>query len=308
MKRFSRITLLAFTFCVMLGFSAFRSYAAEITPDNFDYVAYADTYPDLKEAFGYDKQKLYEHYINNGQKEGREARTVDGQTVSSDATAAAGNSGTLTLTVTRASLLPQKYFDATFYAEHNPDVAAAFGNNVKKMYAHYVNNGEKESRAASSTNERVNAKLLAYDTVKNSVNDGMTAEEKIRVVHDFMVNYADYDVENYYAGTIPNRSYHLEGFMLYRSAVCQGYAETFDFMMGLLGIECTICTGRSYNGQSVGDHAWNRVKLGDQYYYIDVTWDDPVGGYGPNYRFYMLSQEQMSHDHFQSGSYDVAIN
>ncbi|MCR5032156.1 MAG: hypothetical protein K6A92_04780 [Lachnospiraceae bacterium] len=308
MKRFSRLTLLALAFCVMLGFSAFQSYAAEITLDNFDYVAYADTYPDLKEAYGYDKQKLYEHYINNGQKEGREAKTLDGEVVSSDATPVTGNPGTLTLTVTRSSLLPQQYFDAAYYAEHNPDVVAAFGNNAKKMYAHYVNNGEKEGRAAFSTNDQINAKLLAYDVLKSSVNDGMTAEEKIRVVHDYLVNYADYDVDNYYAGRIPNRSYHMEGIMLYQRAVCQGYAETFDYMMGLLGIECTICTGRAYNGQSTGSHAWNRVKLGDQYYYIDATWDDPVGGWGPNYKFYMISQEQMAYDHFQSGSYDVAIN
>lgn len=34
--------------------------------DEFNYVAYADKYPDLKAAFGYDKDALYEHYITYG--------------------------------------------------------------------------------------------------------------------------------------------------------------------------------------------------------------------------------------------------
>lgn len=39
--------------------------------DEFDYVTYADRYQDLKEAFGYDKNALYEHYITFGINEKR---------------------------------------------------------------------------------------------------------------------------------------------------------------------------------------------------------------------------------------------
>ena len=39
--------------------------------DEFDYIAYADHYPDLREAFGYDKEALYGHYIAHGINEGR---------------------------------------------------------------------------------------------------------------------------------------------------------------------------------------------------------------------------------------------
>lgn len=41
------------------------------TVDEFNYVAYADRYQDLKEAFGYDKNALYGHYITCGIKENR---------------------------------------------------------------------------------------------------------------------------------------------------------------------------------------------------------------------------------------------
>ncbi len=41
------------------------------TVDEFNYMEYADTYPDLMAAFGYDKNLLYIHYVIYGIKEGR---------------------------------------------------------------------------------------------------------------------------------------------------------------------------------------------------------------------------------------------
>ncbi|MCM1241830.1 MAG: L,D-transpeptidase family protein [Roseburia sp.] len=41
------------------------------TIEEFDYMAYADRYPDLKSVFGYDKEALYDHYITCGVNEGR---------------------------------------------------------------------------------------------------------------------------------------------------------------------------------------------------------------------------------------------
>ena len=41
------------------------------TIEEFDYAAYADRYPDLKEAFGYDREALYEHYMTRGVDEKR---------------------------------------------------------------------------------------------------------------------------------------------------------------------------------------------------------------------------------------------
>lgn len=42
-----------------------------IVPDSFDYISYADKYQDLKKAFGYNKEKLYKHYLDYGIAEGR---------------------------------------------------------------------------------------------------------------------------------------------------------------------------------------------------------------------------------------------
>jgi hypothetical protein len=42
----------------------------------FDTEAYANTYPDLKAAFGYDAKKLAEHYRDHGEREGREIQLI----------------------------------------------------------------------------------------------------------------------------------------------------------------------------------------------------------------------------------------
>lgn len=41
--------------------------------ENFDWIDYANRYPDVFKAFGYDKELLYHHYIYNGMREGRYA-------------------------------------------------------------------------------------------------------------------------------------------------------------------------------------------------------------------------------------------
>lgn len=49
------------------------------TYDTFDYRAYANVYPDLKAAYGYDAAKLYAHWVNYGMKEGRVGTFIDGE-------------------------------------------------------------------------------------------------------------------------------------------------------------------------------------------------------------------------------------
>lgn len=53
----------------LTGAAAYTPFSGTI--DEFNYVAYADQYPDLKNTFGYDKEALYDHYINCGINEGR---------------------------------------------------------------------------------------------------------------------------------------------------------------------------------------------------------------------------------------------
>ncbi len=48
-------------------------------------------------------------------------------------------------------LIYDSVFDAEYYAQENPDVVAALGNDPKTLFAHYLTNGIKEGRNASAT-------------------------------------------------------------------------------------------------------------------------------------------------------------
>ncbi len=96
----------------------------------FDPIYYADTYPDLKAAFGYNEKDLWAHYDKYGRNEGR---------------ACTGNTEAVgTVKVMKDKTL----FDATFYANAYPDVVAVFGTNENQLYNHYKKYGKKEGRMA----------------------------------------------------------------------------------------------------------------------------------------------------------------
>ena len=109
---------------------------ASQTVDTFDYIGYANTYPDLYAVFGYDRQSLYNHYVNCGRAEGRIANF---------------NGSSSTPVSTQAQSIPQtlEHFDYTAYANAYPDLYAAFGYNAAALYNHYITYGITEGRIGS---------------------------------------------------------------------------------------------------------------------------------------------------------------
>ena len=93
--------------------------------------------------------------------------------------------------------------------------------------------------------------------------------DKALYVHDYIVDNTNY----YYDGIDADsrQIWHTAyGCLVNGEAVCQGYAEAFTYLMRKMGIESGICTGIVEQGS----HAWNYVKLDDEYYWLDATWDD----------------------------------
>lgn len=89
--------------------------------DAFDHIDYADRYSDLKDAFGYDRDALFNHYFTYGINEGRIAnfRGVEG-------------------TIDK--------FDHIDYANRYSDLEAAFGYDRVELYKHYLIFGINEGR------------------------------------------------------------------------------------------------------------------------------------------------------------------
>lgn len=77
-KRILSLSLaLSLALCMALSLCVTAA-AAEENYNIFDYRAYANIYPDLKAAYGYDARKLYAHYVNYGRAEGRIGSFISG--------------------------------------------------------------------------------------------------------------------------------------------------------------------------------------------------------------------------------------
>ena len=64
--------------------------------------------------------------------------------------------------------------------------------------------------------------------------------------------------------------------------VCAGYAQSFELLMNGLGVPTVAISGGSVsddNNKRVNtSHEWNKIKISDEWFIVDVTWDDTTSG------------------------------
>ena len=92
-----------------------RDAAGGLLSSIFDAGYYADRYPDLRQAFGTDSNRLLNHFLEFGMSEGRQACEM---------------------------------FDPHIYQNRYEDLRNAFGDNLKAYYLHFLLNGRSEGRTA----------------------------------------------------------------------------------------------------------------------------------------------------------------
>lgn len=117
-------------------------------------------------------------------------------------------------------------------------------------------------------------------------------EERVRAIHDCIIQ-----MTKYYEGAgdvlIDNTPY---GPLVKGRGVCDGYTYTAKLLLDAAGIENRVVTGTALGE----NHSWNMVKLGEKYYHMDVTWDDPVDRTGVDhltYEYYLKSDTFMRGNH-----------
>ena len=108
------------------------------------------------------------------------------------------------------------------------------------------------------------------DEILERMDEDLSDYDKMLYFYDRIVDDTAYS-ENEYDQDMT--SVFLEG-----SSVCAGYTRAFQYLCREAGIECTYVEGIAYGFQDDGEeaHAWNLVKLDNEYYWIDVTWGDPL--------------------------------
>lgn len=93
-------------------------------------------------------------------------------------------------------------------------------------------------------------------------------------------------------------AYESYGALVNGKAVCEGYAKAFKLLCDRAGIPCVLVGGKA-NG---GDHMWNYVMIGNTWYLVDLTFDDPIGG-EPTDSYFLKGEETAGADHQPEGSF-----
>lgn len=173
-----------------------------------------------------------------------------------------------------------------------------------------ITNGRRISvnfNCTHSDSEGLDDKIILFNNVVNSVTamaQNLGSDyEKALFVHDYIIDNTEYDSVIYDILMKDETHEYLYdaatayGCLVNKKAICSGYAAAFQVIMQNLGIEC----GRVY-GKKIGEgpHEWNYIMLDGDYYYVDVTWDDPVSQSGINtktYQYFCVTTDDILETH-----------
>ena len=130
-----------------------------------------------------------------------------------------------------------------------------------------------------------------------------TDVQKIKKVHDWLVSVIEYDKteENL-------NKYSIYGALHDKKAVCEGYARSFKYIMEEIGVPCVLVAGTAQNSEGTTEvHAWNYVQIEQNWYAIDITWDDPIviGNAQlteqQRYKYFLKGSEEFFKNHTENG-------
>ena len=187
------------------------------------------------------------------------------------------------------------------------------GDYLKFQYES-CNASAKPDNAGSEDAIRITYSLSYYDTAEQELETGKksseilesldledkTDPEKIRAIYDYICENVEYDYDN-----LEDEDYSLKrtayAALVDGKAVCQGYSAAVYRLLLEAGIDNRIIYGTCVTASGGNEeHTWNIVKLGDDYFNLDVTRDDELG----NDDCFLKGGDVFNEDHFRSEEYN----
>ncbi len=122
---------------------------------------------------------------------------------------------------------------------------------------------------------------IVDNKIKELIIDTMTNEEKVKIIHDYIIDNTTYDTlktENIHDDTYKSNTAY--GVLIQGYGICSGYSDAISIFLNKLNIE---------NYKISNDtHIWNLVYLNGVWSHLDATWDDPISKFNENRDTYFL--------------------
>lgn len=172
-------------------------------------------------------------------------------------------------------------YDIVFYRIHDVHMVDAFG-----LYSYCVTVTTSGSTGTfllefnyiddCSQEEVLELRSMIDTRSKEIVRDlklgGMSDYEKVKEINKYLCDNVYYPKKPYIS-----HDFTPYGALFSGRAVCEGYARATKILCELAGLECYYVVGYCDNDPVDGGHAWNLVKVGGDWYQLDVTWNDGSG-------------------------------
>lgn len=136
----------------------------------------------------------------------------------------------------------------------------------------------------------------------NIINKNKPVIENIRSAHNYIINNTKYDITKKNTGSTPYQSDIAYGPLIEGYGICGGYTDAMELILERLGVV-------SYKVSS-DNHIWNGVKLDNNWYHLDLTWDDPITPDNSNIlddSFFLINTKKLLEIEIEEHQFDQEI-
>jgi len=131
------------------------------------------------------------------------------------------------------------------------------------VYAEYA-----DAEVRKNTDRTVQAGKQLILSAANGLEDDTA---RALAIHDRLMEVAAYAYEA--DGKTPSNApsaHNIVGVLSGLGGVCDGYAKVYALLLREIGIDCIFVDGKA---EGV-NHAWNLLRIGEEWFWVDVTWND----------------------------------
>ena len=126
------------------------------------------------------------------------------------------------------------------------------------------------------------------EIIKKELNEEMEIIDKIKIIHDYIINNTKYDQNRSDKNIFEYKSNNAYGVLIEGYGICSGYTDSMMLFLEKLNIKS--------HKVSSENHVWNKVFINNNWYNLDLTWDDPVnsdGSYSLEHTFFLVTDDEM---------------
>lgn len=162
----------------------------------------------------------------------------------------------------------------------SPDSSLIMLENIEYYPGFRIATLYNQDRVDEMTPQEKEVLQVALEMLNDCVSDENSWLQTEKNIHDAICRRVTYTLSTSEPGVRQPGDTAI-GALLYRQADCDGYSDAFCLLAKLAGFTVNYQHGEAAEEMDTGNgpfgessHLWNRIQLGDNWYLVDVTWDD----------------------------------